>query len=300
MSTHHSSSYFNPHPMSRLAYLAEAVRIWCDWNHAQPAFHESRSTLEDTKEKILADAIKKFGPDNPAIPDLVRAEYEAVLSYSRSKTLAIRLERLLLDKPGRNNRRADTPRHLPLRPHAKIIAMMVAGLAHRYPGKSKNALRNLCADMANHGIPASKADGRLTNWSIRNAERAYYATGKDMLAEIKRASKRIETWGGPNFWDRGVIEQMLWAKSESGGDPDLKERLYDVDFRWTYELLRAFERIYGVAWAENRFKGLRGVDLARAIDAACGLSQLAARCLDHQTLAAAQVEIRTGFANAAA
>lgn len=296
----YGSSYFNPHPMSRLAYLAEAVKIWCDWNHAQPDFHESGLALQCTKETILANAIKKFGPDNPAIPDLVRAEYEAVLSYSRSKTLAIRLERMLLDKPGRNNRRADTPGHLPLRPHTKVIATMMGALMRRCPDKSKNALHNLCAEILNEGIPASKADGRLDNWSIRNAEKAYHAADKDVLVAYHRVIKRAKRWGGPSFWDRGVLEQMLWAETESGGDPDLTERLYGIDFRWTSETLRAFERIYRVAQSEDRFKEQQGVDLARVIDGACGFGQLAERCLAHQTLAAAQVEIRTSFANAAA
>lgn len=300
MSAHYGSSYFNPHPMSRLAYLAEAVRIWCDYNHAQPAFHESGQNLQCTREAFLADAIKEFGPNNPAIPRLVQAEYEAVLGYSRSKALAIQLERMLLDKPGRNNRRAGTPWHLPLRPHTKIIATMLAELKRRYPDKSKNALHNLLAEMMNEGIPASKADGRLTNWSIRNAEKAFNAADKDLLEAYLLVEKRATRWGGPNFWDRGVLEQMLWAETESRGDLDLKERLYNLDAYWTRNLLRAFERIYRIAQSEDRFKSLQGADLARAIDAACGFGQLAERCLNHQTLAAAQAEIRTGFANAAA
>lgn len=300
MATHYGSSYFNPHPSSRLAYLAEAVRLWCDWTHARPDLLEHGPTLACIRASIRDDALRKFGPDNPAVPDLVQAEYEAVMGYSRSKALAMELQRLSLARPGRNNRRAETEWHLPLRPHTKIIATMMGVLTRRQPGRTKNALRNICADMLNEGIPALEADGRLTNRSIRSAEDAFYATGKDLLAAMACARKRIRTWGSPNFWDRGIVEQMLWAGSECGDDPALRERLYTVDLRWTYELLRAFERMYRVARCEKRFKGVQGVDLARAIDAACGFGPLAERCMDHQTLATAQVEIRTGFANAAA
>lgn len=269
----HYEAFLNrPHPASRLAYLAEAVRIVAEEDERE----ESAPTLinadllpvyrDVTREHIMRDLIAG-GCRLPSHPRTAAACVDPIVDqYVRHDILDLRMRRL--------SSGAARPRKAPvkpdaLKPHTAIVAT-VCTLARRFCAGSDNALHERVANFLGEGAPRKSA--KLGAHHIRRAREKWQRLDE---RQLRAMSRRIHERGPRRWWERDYAEISYCTDCLVG--PEFSGAL-------TQKCISLFlvDPIEGLLLIEQQarrhplFSGLTGELLAARLEAQRGLT----RCLE--------------------
>jgi hypothetical protein len=278
----YGTSYHQPHPQGRLAFLEYCVLAWCEADAAGTPPTDDPSFLAFVEGAIRKDVQSRL-PEAPAetVDYFVRVGLEGYRHWEQARFYAGEIEKMKAPRPPKGNLRREVPAHLPVRPTRTIVAHTAQHIQRQAPTLSRSSIYAETAQWLNDGIVKSQAAGRLDKRNVRSACEAHgILDDVGTLIDRQVRARRQRTRATAHLWD---CTQLDWLQSGAfmterwGSSPGeallLRERAID----WP---LAAFERLYARARAGKRFAGLSGLELAKAIDATLGLREMAAQELD--------------------
>lgn len=295
----HDVAHFKPHRKSRLAFLVECVKVWCEDGDGT-SFLDDPINVAAAKAAIRKRVTARLSlVDADTIDHFAAVEFEAFQGALITGELASHIRRLTTPRPKKGNVRREIPEHIPLRPSRAIIALHASSVARARPSLSRNGVYDETAKHFNDGIPKSEAGGRIKVRSVRTACEGFglFDAPDVMLGNYERARQRFLSAGLPHIWDCSFYDMMIWQRDcerRFGRDAS------DVQLRVTHLLrdlpLAMFDRLYDAARADRRYTGLLGTDLAHALDARVGIRAWVLHAMD--TFAPPSLKVEGGTANA--
>lgn len=278
----YGTSYHQPHPQGRLAFLEYCVLAWCEADAAGTPATDDPSFLAAVESTIRKDVETRL-PDAPpeTIDYFVRVLLEGHRHWEQARYFAGLVEKMKAPRPPKGNLRREVPAHLPLRPTRTIVAHTAQRIQRQSPKMSRSTIYAETAQWLNDGIVKAHAAGRLDKRNVRSACEAHgilddVATMIDRRIQASRRGPQVTS----HLWDRTQLDWLqdfAFMIEKRGLPPGDALSLREKTIEWP---LVAFERLYAQARAGKRFAGLSGVELAKAIDATLGLRELAEQELD--------------------
>ena len=269
-------AHFKPHRKSRLAFLVECVKLWCDDGDGT-SFLDDPINVAAAKAALRKRVTARLSSvDADTIDHFAAVEFEAFQGALITGELTSHIRRLTTPRPKKGNVRREIPEHIPLRPSRAIIALHASSVARARPSLSRNGVYNETAEYFNDGIPKSEAGGRMKVRSVRTACEGFglFDASDVMLGNYERARQRFLSAGLPHIWDCSFYDMMIWQRDYErrfSRAASAASDASDVQLRLTYLLrdlpLAMFDRLYDAARADRRYAGLLGIDLAHALDA---------------------------------
>lgn len=277
MSERKETFYFKPHPKSRLAFLEECVLICCK---EETAFIDAQENMAAVAEKFRNDIETRIGSRSAdQVDHFVDIQLAAFRNDLTALGLRSEISKITATRPKKGNLRRHIPSYLPLRPTRAIIATYAqTRRSSDYP--SANALYNHVAEHFSHGIPRKDAGYKLSARNTRSACESFGSVNDDDASfrdNYRRAVYRYQKSEAPHIWDWNLWDALVWQR--------IFEQKYGIDTAqlttWLSCLLRDFPlvifgQLYDEAYSDASYSGLRGVDLAREIDARHSLNGLVA------------------------
>lgn len=277
----YGTSYFNPHPKSRLAFLEACVLIWCEADAADTPPTDDPGFLA-TVENVIRRDVERRLPGAPAetIDHFTRVGIDGHRSSERARYLESVIEKSNAPRPPKGNLRREIPKHLPLRPTRTIVAETAWRISLQNPEMSRSAVYAQTAQWLNDGLTNREAAHKLTGRNVRSACEAHGIFDSGAAISDRRLRASLQRPKAHHRWDATELdwgESYLIMTEHWGFSLESAITVRDLNIRAP---LKAFESIYRQARAGKRFAGLYGVELAKAIDATLGLREMALQDLD--------------------
>lgn len=278
----YGTSYHQPHPQGRLAFLECCVLAWCEADAAGTPATDDLCFLAAVESTIRKDVQTRL-PDTPpeTVDYFVRVGVEGYRHWEQARYFEGEVEKMKAPCPPKGNLRREVPAHLPLRPTRTIVAHTAQRIRQQSPALPRGTIYAETAQWLNDGIVKSQAAGRLDKRNVRSACEAHgILDDVGTLLDRQIRARRRRPRAASHLWDRTQLDWLqdgAYMTERWGTSPGYMLLMRERAIDWP---LVAFGHLYARARAGKRFAGLSGLELAKAIDATLGLREMAAQELD--------------------